>query len=261
MSSAGTGTCLTVPRLKMAIDTAQGWPFVYPMNHLFLTHAHIDHAGGVAYIVSQRGLMGLRDLKIYMLPELQKPIRKILNTWQELEGFDYSYEIVPVESGDRVKIDEYHYVQPFQTVHRVPSQGYALFQQKKKLKAEFHGKNSHQLADLRRQGVALEDVWYEPQFGYTGDTDIRFMDHCDPEILKTQSLFVDCTYWDDKKSIEHAMEWGHIHLDQLIERAGEFLGERLVLTHASRRYKKSDLEEILSRSIPLQFRSHFIHFP
>ncbi|MEZ4873439.1 MAG: MBL fold metallo-hydrolase [Bdellovibrionales bacterium] len=238
---------LTLPHLKMCIDTARDFLFAYPMNHLFLTHAHIDHAGGLAYIVSQRGLMGLDNLKIYVHPNLVDDLRTILMTWEKLEGFSYSYEFVPVIPGDVVDLDKKYFVKPFQVTHRVPTQGYCVFQKNKRLKSELLSFSGEELAGMRAKGVEVDEHYSSPIFAYTGDTDIFFLDVCDKEVLKSKALFIDCTYFDEAKPVDHAIEWGHIHFFQVVENLHRFECEKLVLTHASNRYKKSGLEKTLSR--------------
>ncbi|MCC6137100.1 MAG: hypothetical protein IT287_00585 [Bdellovibrionaceae bacterium] len=130
-------TSLVYENASIAFDIGQGLPFNIPRNHYFLTHCHSDHAGGLAYVLSQRSLWSLPPAHVYVLPQYKEPLTKIIRQWQELEDFSYDFHIHSMDIGDTVDIDKDYRVQSFKTVHRVPSQGFILYKNKKKLKPEF----------------------------------------------------------------------------------------------------------------------------
>lgn len=59
-------------------------------------------------------------------------------------------------------------MRPFPTVHRVYSQGYLLYKQTKKLKAEYVGLKSSEVAAKYREGVEIHDKIETPEVAYTG---------------------------------------------------------------------------------------------
>jgi ribonuclease Z len=63
-------------------------------------------------------------------------------------------------------------------------------------------------------------------------------------------LFIECTYLDDKKNVEKAREWGHIHLDEIIQNADSFKNEKIVLIHFSKRYSPKTIKELVYSKIP-----------
>ena len=54
-----------VPSLDLAFDVGRGPAEVVPAPSLFLSHAHLDHAGGLAYWASQRRLLRLPLARVF----------------------------------------------------------------------------------------------------------------------------------------------------------------------------------------------------
>ena len=62
------------------------------------------------------------------------------------------------------------------------------------------------------------------ELAYVTDTLISAFDHA-PELFDARVLVMECTFLDERKSLEGARAGCHIHLDELIERADEFANE------------------------------------
>ncbi len=149
-------------------------------------------------------------------------------------------------------------VQPFSTVHRVPSQGYTVLQTKKKLKAEYVRKTPQELIALRNQGADVDTYTQEGILAFTGDSQIEFL-----ENLKTpvKYLFMETTFIDDLKPVASAREWGHIHLDEWAHRIDEIPAEKIVLIHLSARYSTAQVLQTLNQKIPSHLREKIHLFP
>ncbi len=89
---------------------------------------------------------------------------------------------------------------------------------------------------------------------------MKFWDE-NPEVLKSKVLFMEVTYWDKKKSVETAREWGHIHLDEVIDRMDDFKGEKLVFTHISSRYTPEYARKLLFERVPKVYHDMVDIFP
>lgn len=59
-------------------------------------------------------------------------------------------------------------MKPFPTIHRIPSQGYILYKEEKKLKEQYKGMEGFEVAAMYRQGVEIHDVVTTPEIAYTG---------------------------------------------------------------------------------------------
>lgn len=258
-SVGGVGTCFVVPELKISFDVAQGLPFSYPCNDYFITHGHMDHAGGIPYVISQRTLMGLKPARFYMPDSMQSHMKTILNTWSTLEGHPYQYDFRGVKDRMTFELNKNWEVTTFPTLHRIPSTGYTLMRKRKKLKASLQGLSQDQIVELRRKGEQVDEEVREAYVSFTGDTQIEFLD-LSPEVKKSRFLIMEVTYWNDKKPISSAREWGHIHFYELIRRLDELECEKVVLMHLSARHSKAEIDFELAK-LPSSQRERLLIFP
>lgn len=225
-----------------------------------ITHAHMDHAAGIPYIISQKALIKAPPATFYMHPEMVEPMENIMKEWLKIDGHQYTFEFLPVEVGVKYQLDNNHYFKPFKTFHRVPSVGYTIFETRKKLKTEFLNSTQQEILDQKSRGVELTEEISLPMFSYTGDTTMDFWS-ANPEVLTSKVLFMEVTYWDTKKSIDEAREWGHIHLYEVIDRLDDFKGEKIVFTHLSSRYSVEYARSILQKEVPKRHWDKIDIFP
>jgi ribonuclease Z len=81
-----------------------------------------------------------------------------------------------------------------------------------------------------------------------------------PELYESKVLVLECTFLDERKSLEASRAGCHIHLDEILERAEQFKNETLVLMHFSQLYKPREVEEILNRRCPEALRQRIVPF-
>uniref|UniRef100_A0A6U2FDP2 Uncharacterized protein n=1 Tax=Chlamydomonas euryale TaxID=1486919 RepID=A0A6U2FDP2_9CHLO len=65
---------------------------------------------------------------------------------------------------------------PFATTHTVPSQGYVLYSQRKRLRAELQGRSQEEIRDARLAGQDVTEQFEVPEVAFTGDTTAAFLD-------------------------------------------------------------------------------------
>jgi ribonuclease Z len=257
-SIAGITTSLVYENASIAMDVGQGLPFNIPRNHYFLTHCHSDHAGGLAYVLSQRSLWSLPPAHVYTLPQYTQPLTQIVEAWNKLEDFTYPFHMRGMNVGDAVDIDKDFSVTSFKTIHRVPSQGYIVSKKKKKLKEQFKKLKQEDLLKHIKNGEDVNEVSSHNIFAFTGDTQIEFLDTFKEPV---DVLFMETTFIDNLRTVDAARQWGHIHLDEWKHRIEQIPAKKIVLIHLSSRYGTARALEVLDNEIQKEFRGKVELFP
>lgn len=259
-SIAGQSTSLVFNNAKICFDIAQGLPFHFASRLFCITHLHADHGAGLNYLLSQRSLFRLPCANIMLPVDNIEQVDRILQEWQGIEGFQYDYKLIPVEEGVEYELNDQYWVRAFKTVHRVNSFGYLVYERKKKLKAEYKDLPSPQIIEKRKQGIVVEETVSHPLFAFTGDSQIEFIRSL-PDVMNVELLFIECTYLDERKTIDQTRFWGHIHLDEILANLDKFHNEHLCLIHLSARYSTQEALKILNEKLPTEWKQKISLFP
>ena len=97
------------------------------------------------------------------------------------------------------------------------------------------------------------------ELAYVTDTLLGVVDQ-HPSLFRTRVLILECTFLDDRKSVESSRRSKHVHLDELIERAELFENEALVLVHFSQLYSPAEVHSILQRRCPPRLQERLVVF-
>lgn len=108
------------------------------LEHIFLTHAHLDHSGFVPLIADASAFLRQRPLNVHALPETIAALKKnMLNgeLWPDYSVADFDrptgsadnpyIRFVPLEVGSTVRLGGRR-ITPLPARHAVPSVGYCL---------------------------------------------------------------------------------------------------------------------------------------
>ena len=251
LSVGGLETCFWLPQWKVALDIGRCPLEVVDCRTVLFTHAHMDHLGGIAYHTATRSLRK-QPAPVYVVPHhCTADLVRLFEAWRALDRSDMPHELVPLGPGEEHRLANGLLARPFPAPHSAPCQGYGLWSQREKLKPEFHGLDGRELARLRRAGVALGDRIETPEFAFTGDTRIEVLER-EEVVRRARVLVMECTFVDERVSVAEARAKGHVHLDELAERASLFQNEAILLTHFSARYRAHEVRAALAAKLPAE---------
>jgi ribonuclease Z len=201
-----------------------------------------------------RSLMKLSPPRIFCPLESLEPFQRILAAWVDLQADTDRCTITGVQPGDVIPLSNDTFARVFRSPHRIPTCGYTLFRKIRKLKPELLGAPAEEIAKRARAGEQVDLFFDRAELCFPGDTRIDVVDQ-EPMVREARVLLLECTFMETKVSVDKARKGGHIHLDELIERASLFQNEAILLTHFSRRYRSQEIREAIERKIPPELRS------
>ena len=268
-SISGLATYFQFPELDFAVDMGECPLSATSINHVFLTHAHGDHARCLMRHHSLRKMMGVERDSVYYLPqEIADGAKQWIRAEALFEGvpeakFRYP-EICPVESGKRIplKYRKDLVLEPFEVKHSVPAMGATLYLHKRKLKQEHLGKTPAEIIELRKNNVEITREVFEPLVSFLGDCLGESLLQ-NTGVFQSKVLILECTFLDDEdEPMSHKK--GHTHLQQIMKalekNRGNIACERIILTHFSMKYSEKHIRDMLEKNIPDDFKDIVVPF-
>jgi len=260
ISVGGVYTSLAVPELGIVLDAGASPRSSCAIDTILLSHGHADHVGALPALLGIRALSGkTRPPRVVMPAEIVDDLTTALAALSRLQRFPLEIEAIGVRPGDEVELRGDLRVRAVRTFHPVPSLAYLIVRRVSKLRAELHGLTGPQIAARRRAGEEVSDHEDRLELAYATDTLVQALDHA-PELLQARTLIVECTFLDDRKSLEAARAGCHIHLDEIVERADRFANDHVVLMHFSQLYRPDEVAGILDARLPPELRKKVIPF-
>jgi len=240
-SLAGEESYIVAPELNLAFDIGRAQRSALAVDHVFLTHGHMDHAAGIAYYFSQRMFIDNQPGHLYAPRLLIEPIQRLLRIWADIDGHEPPAHIHAAEPGVDIELRRDLIVRPFEVNHPcrrhdrsvVHALGYTAIEVRKKLIDEYRDLTGPQLVELKKQGVEITRRVEIPLVTYCGDTapgPFIDLDH----VRQSKVLLLECTFVEPDHR-DRARAGAHIHLQDLRDIVGRVENERIVLIHLSRR--------------------------
>lgn len=254
LSIGGVETCIDFPELKLCFDVGRCPDEAVLRPTVLFTHAHMDHMGGVAWHASTRELRGMPP-PTYVVPrENVAAFGELFAAWRKLDGAEARHTVMPLGPGEELALPNRLVARPFRSPHRVPCQGYGLWRRVRKLKREHLSRTPSELRELGHSAGAAMYDWLEvPEIAFTGDTLIEVVER-EEVVRKARLLVIEVTFLDERVSVEQCRSKGHVHLDEVVERADLFENEALLFTHFSARYRPDEIVAALDRRLPPRLR-------
>lgn len=250
VSLGGQETALAIPEWDICFDVGRSPPFAVARGTVLVTHGHMDHAGGLAYHCALRSLLGLTP-PTYVVPrENFDAFTDLFDVWRRLDRSPLPCTLVPLSPGETFPLGRDRHALAFRSPHRVPCQGYALVRARTRLLPEHDGKPEGVIRTLKLAGVPITERSEIVEIAFCGDTTIDVVDR-EAVVRQARHLLLEVTFLDDRVPVAKARSSGHVHLDEVVERADLFENEQIVFTHFSQRYTHGEIHGIVRARLPV----------
>ncbi|MDD5459465.1 MAG: MBL fold metallo-hydrolase [Phycisphaerae bacterium] len=242
-SVAGEETVVAIPQLDVCFDIGKAPDQIIPINHVLLTHGHMDHSAGIAYYLSQRNFCGQKAGTILVPENLLGPIRQILDAWGRLDGNGIPANLVGLKAGEEYQIKPNLFARAFPTKHTFGSLGFCVIEKRKKIKPEYAKLKGPQIVELKKQGIQIDCQLEIPIVSYLGDTqyvDFSQLDY----VANSKILIAECTFYIDEHT-DRAAAGRHMHINEWASLIESMNNERIIVTHLTQRTGMREIKKIL----------------
>ena len=246
-SVAGESTAVSIPELDICFDMGVCPRAMLACKYVAITHAHMDHIGGLAYWCSQRHFQGMGPGNIICHKAIAPAIQRMMEGYVELERQTTPFNLIPLDPGDEHEIKNNIRLRAFATEHTVPSLGFAIVEKRSKLKEEYVGFPQEKLKELKDRGEEITRILEIPLIAYLGDTApgpqlVR------EDVRKAQIVISECTFTEPDHK-ERAKVGMHMHADDIAEWIRVLECQHLVLIHVSRRTNLGEARRHLAQLV------------
>jgi ribonuclease Z len=201
-----------------------------------------------------RALLKHSPPKVYCPTTAYPHFSSILESWTKLQADTDRCTLTSVEPGDTIPLGSDSFARAFRSPHRIDCVGYTLFKRVRKLRPDLVGLPPEVIGRRARAGEDVHEHIQRAEICFPGDTTIDVLDQ-EPSVRRARVLLLECTFMEPKVSVRKARAGGHVHLDEISERADLFENEVILLTHFSRRYRSHEIEQAVNAKFPEKLRS------
>jgi ribonuclease Z len=259
-SRAGEASILLLPQLRLALDAGRPARALVPMQHVVVSHGHMDHVLGLPAWASQRQLQGMPGGTVFVPPSLAAPLGELLAVCARLEGgAPYDVELKTVAPGDAVMVRPGFELRFFATSHWIETLGCAVAWQRKRLLPAFFGLPPDELRRRRAAGEPLTETVETLLLAYLADTGPKVFEQ-EPWLADAEVLVLECTFLRPSDRAR-AQRFGHMHIADVAALAPALRNRHLVLTHLSRRHRIAPAVRTIRKQLApeLQPALHFLN--
>lgn len=248
-SRAAVQTYWRIPEFKIGFDLgAQPWSFMGTPTW-FVSHTHIDHVMALPTYVARRRMMKMEPPTIYLPEAALDPIEKILKQVSRLDRGRLPCSLLPIKPGVEIDLSRELVVSCCATRHTVPSMGFIVWERRRKLRPEFAELTGQQIRDLRLGGTDVTREVRVPRLAYLGDSSPEGLDD-NPAMYQADVLIMEMTFVSPRHRRERIHKFGHMHLDDVLERRERFANELIIASHFSTRYHVKQIEQFVVKALP-----------
>jgi ribonuclease Z len=245
-SISALATYFMVKELDVVFDLGSCPVDAVAFNHVLLSHVHLDHIGGLPTYVALREMRKLTGGVITCPAASRDALLELLAQHDRLEGrtpTDRGAWVRGVQPGEEFALGKNYTVEVIPAHHRLVSVGYTIKETRQKLRDEFKSLSGEEIKRMRLEGVAVTETSTVRRLTYLGDFTAETL-LTTPTLGLSETLLLEVTYLGDTPP-EMARQYGHLHLDQLVEiartRPETLASLNLILKHFSMRYTRDEI--------------------
>ena len=247
-SVAGEESVILAPELDCAFDIGRCPAEALPINHVMLSHGHMDHSAGIVYYFAQRDFQGIATGKALVPAHMVEPLEELMTAWGRVEGHVPPHNFVPMRDGDDYEIHRTLIARAFKTRHVRGSLGYSVIDVRKKLKDEFFELSGPEIVEVKNKGIDVTRRVEVPLVAFLGDT--AAANYSDiPHVANAKALLLECTFF-EKDHLSRARAGKHLHINDLPAVLEGMNNERIIIIHVTRRTNMSVARKLLKKSLP-----------
>jgi len=248
-SRAAVQTYWRIPEFKIGFDLgAQPWAFMGTPTWL-VSHTHIDHLMALPIYVARRRMMKMEPPTIYLPQSAIEPVERILRQVSRLDRGRLPCTLLAARPGDEIQLSRELVITVSATRHTVPSLGFVVWERRRKLKPEYMDLPGTAIRDLRLGGTEVTREIRIPRLAYLGDSSPEGLDAC-PAMYEAEVLILEMTFVAPSHRKERIHKFGHMHLDDVVERRERLQNELVIAAHFSTRYHTRQIERYVQRALP-----------
>jgi len=94
ISIGGHETCIILPSLKVAFDIGRCPSRAVAQDVLFISHAHMDHIGGLPMYVATRNLYSMKPPTIVVPVAIKEDVEKLFAVHRAMDHSDLKHNLI-----------------------------------------------------------------------------------------------------------------------------------------------------------------------
>jgi ribonuclease Z len=246
-SVAGEESIVIAPELDCCFDIGKCPREALTVNHVLLSHGHMDHVAGLPYYFAQRDFQGIANGTAIVPKPLVEPIKDLMKAWGRVEGHVPPHRLIGLDAGDEFALRRDLLVRTFPTRHTTDSLGFSVIDVRQKLKDEYVGLSGPEIVELKEQEIEVTRRVEVPLVTYLGDTAKADFSSI-PCVRDSKVLLIECTFFDDDHA-SRARAGKHLHVDDLPGVLEGMSNEKIIICHVTRRTFMSQARRALKKAL------------
>jgi ribonuclease Z len=158
-------------------------------------------------------------------------------------------DLRPIAAGDEIELSRELIISAVETKHTVPSLGFIAWDRRRKLKPEYQDLSGDAIRDLRMAGTEVSAEQRRPIVAYLGDSSPGGLD-ANPAMYEAKVLICEMTFVAPDHRKDKIHKFGHMHLDDLVDRRDRFKNELVIAAHLSTRYHSKTVKALVAKALP-----------